>query len=48
VEKYCGSFEADESYFGGIRKGKRGRGAAGFKHRRVNHYKEFVSNKETC
>ena len=25
----CGEVEADESYFGGIRKGKRGRGAAG-------------------
>jgi transposase len=25
----CGDIEADESYFGGIRKGKRGRGAAG-------------------
>lgn len=24
-----GDFEADESYFGGVRKGKRGRGAAG-------------------
>jgi len=26
---FCGEIEADESYFGGIRKGKRGRGAAG-------------------
>ena len=25
----CGDVEADESYFGGVRKGKRGRGAAG-------------------
>lgn len=25
----CGVFECDESYFGGVRKGKRGRGAAG-------------------
>ena len=25
----CGEVEADESYFGGVRKGKRGRGAAG-------------------
>jgi transposase len=28
-EKFCGRIETDESYFGGIRKGKRGRGAAG-------------------
>ena len=25
----CGEVEADESYFGGVRKGRRGRGAAG-------------------
>ena len=25
----CGEVEADESYFGGVRKGKRGRAAAG-------------------
>ncbi len=29
VEPELGVFECDESYFGGIRKGKRGRGAAG-------------------
>jgi len=28
-EMFCGNIELDESYFGGIRKGKRGRGAAG-------------------
>jgi len=28
-EQFCGKIELDESYFGGIRKGKRGRGAAG-------------------
>ena len=28
-EKVCGEVELDESYFGGVRKGKRGRGAAG-------------------
>lgn len=28
-EKICGEVELDESYFGGTRKGKRGRGAAG-------------------
>ncbi len=27
--QFCGEIEADESYFGGVRKGKRGRGAAG-------------------
>ena len=27
--RLCGEVEADESYFGGVRKGKRGRGAAG-------------------
>ena len=36
-----GEIEADESYFGGIRKGKRGRGAAGkvpvFGHCRIAH-----------
>ena len=26
---FAGEFEVDESYFGGVRKGKRGRGAAG-------------------
>jgi len=26
---FCGEIEVDESYFGGARKGKRGRGAAG-------------------
>ena len=26
---FCGEIELDESYFGGVRKGKRGRGAAG-------------------
>jgi len=26
---FSGEFEADESYFGGKRRGKRGRGAAG-------------------
>ena len=26
---FCGEIEVDESYFGGVRKGKRGRGAAG-------------------
>lgn len=29
AEPECGVFECDESYFGGVRKGKRGRGAAG-------------------
>ncbi len=29
VEQFCGSIELDESYFGGARKGKRGRGAGG-------------------
>ena len=28
-EVYGGEIELDESYFGGVRKGKRGRGAAG-------------------
>lgn len=28
-EQFCGKIELDESYFGGIRKGKRGRGASG-------------------
>ncbi|PEQ17034.1 IS1595 family transposase [Piscirickettsia salmonis] len=28
-EQFCGKIELDESYFGGARKGKRGRGAAG-------------------
>ena len=28
-EQLCGKIELDESYFGGMRKGKRGRGAAG-------------------
>lgn len=28
-EQFCGKIEMDESYFGGHRKGKRGRGAAG-------------------
>ena len=28
-EQFCGTIELDESYVGGIRKGKRGRGAAG-------------------
>jgi len=27
--QFCGKIEVDESYFGGVRKGKRGRGAAG-------------------
>lgn len=27
--QFCGKVELDESYFGGVRKGKRGRGAAG-------------------
>jgi len=29
IEQFCGNIELDESYFGGVRKGKRGRGAAG-------------------
>ena len=29
AEQFCGDIEVDESYFGGVRKGKRGRGAAG-------------------
>ena len=29
IEFLCGDIELDESYFGGARKGKRGRGAAG-------------------
>src|SRR3989338_1471468 len=29
IEKFCGNIELDESYFGGVRKEKRGRGAAG-------------------
>ncbi|MGJ3502567.1 IS1595 family transposase, partial [Piscirickettsia salmonis] len=28
-EQFCGKIELDESYFGGARKGKLGRGAAG-------------------
>ena len=28
-EKFCGKIELDESYFGGVRKGKRERGAVG-------------------
>lgn len=28
-EQFCGKIELDESYFGGVRKGKRGRGSAG-------------------
>lgn len=28
-EQFCGKVELDESYFGGVRKGKRGRGAVG-------------------
>ena len=28
-EQFCGKIELDESYFGGIRKGKQGRGAVG-------------------
>jgi transposase len=28
-EQFCGKIELDESYFRGVRKGKRGRGAAG-------------------
>ena len=28
-ERFCGNVELDESYFGGVRKGKRGRGSAG-------------------
>jgi len=28
-EQFCGKVEIDESYFGGVRKGKRGRGATG-------------------
>jgi transposase len=27
--KFCGKIEMDESYFGSVRKGKRGRGAPG-------------------
>ena len=29
IEQFCGKIELDESYFGGHRKGKRGRGSAG-------------------
>jgi transposase len=29
IEQFCGKVELDESYFGGRRKGKRGRGSAG-------------------
>lgn len=29
MEQFCGQIELDERYFGGVRKGKRGRGAAG-------------------
>ena len=29
IEQFCGKIELDESYFGGVRKGKRGRGAGG-------------------
>jgi transposase len=29
IEQFCGKIELDESYFGGHRKGKRGRGAGG-------------------
>ena len=51
-----GEIEADESYFGGARKGKRGRGAVGnyrsydvldvgeFSHFRINHSMHFAEN----
>jgi transposase len=29
ASEFCGEIELDESYFGGVRKGKRGRGAQG-------------------
>ncbi|GHV78166.1 hypothetical protein AGMMS49942_29870 [Spirochaetia bacterium] len=29
IEQFCGKIERDESYFGGVREGKRGRRAAG-------------------
>ena len=38
LEMFDGEVEADESYFGGHRKGKRGRGAAG-KGRRIRAFK---------
>ncbi|MDW0531203.1 transposase [Mannheimia haemolytica] len=44
-EIFEGKIEVDESYFGGHRKGKRGRGAAGkveFHHERINHSELFA------
>ena len=49
----CGEVEADESYFGGMRKGKRGRGAAdkvavfGLLKRRGKVYTAIVPNAKT-
>ena len=31
-EQFCGKVELDESYFGGVRKGKRGRGVPATRH----------------
>ncbi|MDW1007539.1 transposase [Mannheimia haemolytica] len=41
-EIFEGKIEVDESYFGGHRKGKRGRGAAEFHHERINHSELFA------
>ncbi|KAF7275363.1 hypothetical protein GWI33_011826 [Rhynchophorus ferrugineus] len=55
LEILDGEIELDESYFGGTRKGKRGRGAAdhwhsynaldvaGFCHYRINHSNQFAN-----
>ena len=52
-EQFCGKIELDESYFGGVRKGKRGRGAAGkvavfgILKRGGNVYTEVIDNAKT-
>ena len=40
-EIFDGAVELDESYFGGARKGKRGRGAAGKNHIHINGIENF-------
>ncbi len=52
-EQFCGKIELDESYFGGVRKGKRGRGAAGkvavfgILKRGGNVYTQIIDNAKT-
>lgn len=52
-EQFCGNIELDESYFGGHRKGKRGRGAAGkvavfgILKRGGNVYTQIIDNAKT-